>query len=183
MTMPRIYHFIRYVLVFALFSATAGKAAWAAPLNEYEVKAAFLFNFAKFVEWPAGPSESMTLCLIGADPYEGALKVFENRMVDGKRFTSHRIKLQSDAELMNCNILYIAHSERERFAGLLQAIKGAPILTVGDYSGYARQGVMINFYLDQDKVRFEINPSAAKQAGLRISAKLIKLGQIVGTQE
>ena len=168
---------VRPLFAWALL-ASAG-AALAAPAGEYEVKAAFLYNFAKFVDWPAGPSATVRLCLVGADPFEGALAAFENRALGERRFVSARLGLRSEAELMACDMLYIAQSEAERLAGLLQAVRGAPILTVGDGAGYARLGVMINFYLDHGKVRFEINPEAARLAGVRLSAKLLQLGRPV----
>jgi hypothetical protein len=166
-----------------MLSAAVCASAWAAPLSEYEVKAAFLFNFAKFVDWPAKPSGEIRLCLVGADPFDGALSTFENRMIGDKRFVSGRIGLRSDAELLGCDMLYIARSEQDRLASLLRAVKDLPILTVGDGEGYARLGVMINFYLDQGKVRFEINPNTPKRAGLRLSAKLMQLGRLVRTPE
>jgi len=177
MTLP-----LRLLLVLFVW-ALPSAAAWAAPSSEYEVKAAFLFNFAKFVEWPAKATDKdkamVKLCLVGADPFDGALAGFENRLLGNKRFVSRRLKLESDAELLACDILFIARSEQDRLASLLQAVKDLPILTVGDGEGYARLGVMINFYLDQGKVRFEINPHAPRRAGLQLSAKLMQLGRPV----
>lgn len=174
-----LHRLVRPLCIWALLTAAAG-AAPAASLGEYEVKAAFLYNFAKFVEWPAKPSGTVKLCLVGADPFDGALAAFENRPVGDRRFVSGHVGLRSDAELQGCDMLYIARSEQERLASLLQAVRGAPVLTVGDGANDSRQGVMINFYLDQGKVRFEINPEAARRAGLKLSAKLIQLGRPIG---
>lgn len=175
MSRPCCRLLFRWLVAWAAF----GGIAWAAPPDEYEVKAAFLFNFAKFVDWPR-PSGNLKLCLVGADPFEGALAAFDNRLIGERRFVSRRLALRSDAELLACDMLYIAGSEHERVASLLEAVRGAPVLTVGDGPGYGGEGMMINFYLDQGKVRFEVDPGAARRSGLKLSAKLIQLGRQVG---
>ena len=175
----------------ALLAMALGMAIWPLALganvertpSEYEVKAVFIYNLAKFVEWPPTNSGKVRLCLLGADPFGDALVPLDNRSVGDKRFISQRIGLKSDAELKGCDILFVARSEQERLNSLLQTVKGLPILTVGDTDGYARQGVMVNFYLDKDKVRFEINPRATQQAGLKLSAKLLRVGRLLGTSE
>jgi hypothetical protein len=162
----------------------AGRA-WAqgeAP-GEYAVKAVFLYNISKFIEWPITLNDQMRLCILGADPFGNALSAVEGKPVGRRRFTSTRILSVHEVESFACNILFIAQSELDHLQGVLEAVRGAPVLTVGDMEGLTRDGVMISFYMEQGKVRFEINQRAAEQAGLKPSAKLLQLGRIVSMKE
>jgi hypothetical protein len=151
--------------------------------GEYAVKAVFLYNFSKFIEWPITLNDQMRLCILGADPFGNALSAVEGKPVGSQRFTSTRILSVHEVETYACNILFIAQSELDHLQGVLDAVRGMPVLTVGDTEGLTREGVMIGFYIEQGKVRFEINQRAAEQAGLKPSAKLLQLGRIVSMKE
>lgn len=152
-----------------------------AQYNEYQVKAAFISNFAKFIDWPqAPPAEGaipQAFCIIGADPFGPNVESLRGKSLPGTELTLTRIASLTEAR--GCRLLYISASEQGRLGTILQALAGSPVLTIADIEGGARQGVMINFYLEQEMVRFEINAEALRRAGLTARAKLLKLARIV----
>lgn len=150
--------------------------------SEYEVKAAYIYNFARYVEWPSGAfqdqSKSIHVCVIGDDPFGPSLTA-----LNGKRVGERSVRIRRNTSLHDvrgCEILFISSSEEENLAHIVKAINGALVLTIGDSEGFARKGVMINFYMENNRVRFEINPKTAMRAGLRISSKLLRIARIVG---
>ena len=149
---------------------------------EYEVKAAFIHNIAKFVEWPNLPAgeSNLRLCILGQSPLTDAAAVLEGKQI-GSRVWEVRTVDYGPA-WKECQVLFIAASEAGNLRRILDSVNGNPVLTLGDSEGYAAQGVMINFYLQQNKVRFEINAAAASHAGLRISSQLLKLARLVTVQ-
>jgi YfiR/HmsC-like len=154
-------------------------AAAAAPsASEYDVKAAFLYNFTKFVDWPpeAFPDpNSLRICVLGEDPFGKSLQAVTDEQVGGHKLIVTRT--ESLAKPAGCQILFISRSERERVRQILAAVKDTPVLTVGDTQGFADDGVIINFVLEGSKVRFEINTRSADRAGIRISSKLLQLAK------
>ncbi len=148
--------------------------------DEYQVKAAFLYNFVKFIDWPDETlvnNTAITLCIIGKDSFEGSINLIEGKPVRGKTLTVRHIKTLQDAG--SCQLLFISPSEKNYIAQILQEIRDYSIITIGDYEGFAQQGVIINFYIEQESVRFEINVNAARHTGIQISSKLLKLARIV----
>lgn len=154
-------------------------SAQAAPHTEYEVKAAFIHNIAKFVEWPAADrtSKSQRLCIVGQNPFGSALDVLRGKPIGDKVWEV--LPANQQTNLRKCAVLFIAASESGNIRQILDDIKGSHVLTMGDSEGYAEEGVMVNFYLEQDKVRFEINRDAAARADFKISSQLLKLARIV----
>lgn len=146
--------------------------------SEYAVKAAFLFNFAKFIEWPGEENiDSLFLTVLGEDPFERVLDELQGKMIRGKKLKVQRLK--SIQELKQSHILFISSSLKLQAPQILRSLEGAPTLTIGEVDGFCQQGGIINLYLDQNKVRFEINLIAAKKAGLKIHSNLLKLAKIV----
>jgi hypothetical protein len=150
--------------------------------SEYQVKAAFLYNFAKFVEWPSNlfrdGHDPLVLCVAGDDSFGNLLDaVVQGKMANGRLLTVRR--LQREDEARGCQILFISSSERNRVRPVLKSLNGASVLTVGETEGFAQQGGMINFTLEVNRVHFEINVDAAERAGLKISSKLLSLAKIV----
>jgi hypothetical protein len=174
-----------YCLLIMLFlSVTAGiPDIYAGDPNpgEYQVKAVFLYNFAKFVEWPADAfvqkSDTMNLCIIGDDPFGSDLNTIQGEVIGNKRLSIKHVG--ATQPLKECHILFVCKSERKQLSKIVNTLKGASVLLVGDTDGFAQQNIIINFYLEEDKVRFEINADAAKLARLNISSKLLKLAKIV----
>ena len=149
--------------------------------DEYPVKAAFLFNFAKFVEWPSnafkGPDDPIAICVLGQNPFGGALEdVVREKTVANRRFAVREISNSQQA--YKCHIIFVSASDRKRFRFLLEELKGRSILTVGESDDFATNGGIINFKLKDARVRIEIDTAAADRAGLRISSKLLSLAEI-----
>jgi hypothetical protein len=148
-------------------------------VNEYEVKAAFLYKFANFVEWPP---ESATLpgciAIVGQDPFGTALdEVVKGKSVNGRSFLVKRFK--SDLDAARCHIVFISASEQGRVHPILDRLRGISTLTVSDIPGFCQDGGMIGFEVVDQKVRFAINPDAAERAGLKVSSKLLSVAKIV----
>jgi hypothetical protein len=150
--------------------------------SEYQVKAAFLFNFAKFVEWPArsfkGPGDEICVCTLGDSPFGTAL----SEVMDGKKINDRpllRLHLSDAKDVGRCHILFIANSERKKLRTILAATASSAILTVGESENFALDGGMIGFRLEDGRVRLEINLPAAEQAQVQISSKLLSLATIV----
>jgi hypothetical protein len=166
-------------LVACLLIAGAARTASAiTPAGEYEVKAAFLVNFAGFVRWPgaafANAAAPFVICVAGDDPFGAAFAPFKNSSVAGRSLLVQSI--DSAATLPgSCHILFVAGSETPRLPGILRAVGKAPVLTVSDLEDFAIGGGMIQFHLKSEKIRFEINQQAAEDAGLKIDARLLKL--------
>ncbi len=147
--------------------------------TEYEVKAAFIHNIAKFVEWPAtrDATRTLKLCILGQNPYGSTLDALQGKPIGDKVWEVSSVNPKTN--LRNCNVLFIAASESANLGQILNEIKDDAVLTVGDTEGFAGQGVMVNFYVEQGKVRFEINNDAAGRARLKISSNLLKLARLV----
>jgi len=144
---------------------------------EYQVKAAFLLNFTKFIDWPnAVPGDApFTICLLGDDPFGGALdRIIEGETVNGRRLIVERIRRQ---QAQSCQIVYVSRSEKEvsRFLSGL----GRGVLTVGEGNQFLREGGMIAFVVSSRHVRFDVNQTAAVNAGLRLSSKLLSVARAV----
>ncbi len=161
----------------AVLAAALGLLGADAP-GEYEVKAAFLYNFAKFVEWPAGTlerSERFTICVVGASDVSAKLeRVVDGRSVGGRAVAVH--SLESAEGGASCHMLFATDAAA---AEEIQATAFSGVLTVGERASFAREGGMINFVFVDKKVRFQINKKRAEEAGLAISSKLLKLAHDV----
>jgi len=160
--------------------------ARAQEIEEYQVKAAFLYNFAKFVEWPAQvfktSQDPIVVCVLGQNPFGNALEeAIRGKSVEGRGFAFRQVADAEEASV--CQILFVSSSEGKHFRALYPSLKQAGILTVGETQGFAANGGMINFKLDGGHVRFEINVGAAEHAQLQISSKLLSLAQIVKTEK
>jgi len=173
------------LVALALALAVAHSAllfAQAKPPTEYEIKAAFLYNFAKFVEWPSsafkGPKQPLAICVIGRDPFGQALE----DALSGKSIGDHPVSLAHSkdlGELAACQIVFVSTTESPRLLEILARLRGHGVLLVGEAEGFATAGGTIQFVLEQNRVRFAINPDAADRAGLKISSKLLALALIV----
>jgi hypothetical protein len=148
--------------------------------GEYEVKAAFIYNFLKFVEWPdkayANTGNSLNICIVGDDPFGNAITVYGGEKIRNKYIA---IKNTSYQNIKNCHVVFISRSETEHLTHILKAMRGLNVLTISDTDTFEQEGVIINFSIVQQKVRFEINTSAARQSGLSISSKLLSLARVV----
>ena len=154
----------------------SGMRAQSPTAGEYQIKAAFLFNFAKFVEWPSSSfsdaSAAMRICVLGQDPFGEELQnITREKIVNGRKLeVSNVIDLQ---QARKCQILFISPSEKKQMKQVITSLAGTSVLTVGESEGFAEQGGMINFVLEKSRVQFEVNRKVAEHAGLKISSKLL----------
>ena len=176
---------LTWTLLIVLWGLLAGGCpvhAEPEPAEEHLVKSAFIYNFAKFVEWPSGTfadnAAPLVLCVLGEDPMQVALTT-----VAGKMIGAHPLVVKAAApneDLPECHMLFISGAQHGELGAILNRIGRRPVLTIGDSEGFARGGVIINLAKARGKIRFEINLEAAKRGGLNISSKLLKLATIVG---
>ncbi len=151
-----------------------------AVVTEYEIKAAFLYNFAKFVDWPSTlPEQDSTtfrIGILGKDPFGSILdKIAADNKIQDKRLVVQRF--QSPDDLIFSHILYISKSESQHMPAILRKLAGSSTLTVGESKNFIERGGVIRLLNKGNKVRFEISPAAAHQANLRISSRLLKLAE------
>jgi hypothetical protein len=162
----------------ALAAARPGPAATGPA--EYEVKAAFLYNFARFVEWPDAPEGDgpFVITVLGRDPFGSVLDdTLRGKTIDDKRIVVRRASRPD--EVGQSRIVFICDSEKDRLPAILKSLEGTPVLTVGEMSEFAERGGVIRFKLEQGRIRLEINAAAAERSRLRISSQLLKLARIV----
>jgi hypothetical protein len=166
-------------LALTVLAPGAVQAAVAAA-DEYQVKAAFLFNFAKFVEWPesafTSPGEPISICLLGKNPFGSSLEdAVRGNSIGGRSFVVREV---SNAQQANpCHILFVDAYKPKQLRQLLEDLKGFSVLTVGNAEDFTANGGVINFKLKDGRVRFEIAVDAAERAKLRISSKLLSLAE------
>jgi len=145
--------------------------------SEYQVKAAFLYNFAKFVEWPGLSDDQkspLDICVLGKDPFGPELdRVMDGKTVNGRSISVQRFSDVSKAQ--SCHVLFVGFSDAGHVAETAKALRGRNILTVGETEGFCESGGVIAFVMDGQRVRFRINPKAAARANLKISSKLLQL--------
>jgi uncharacterized protein DUF4154 len=167
-----------------LASATAGAPADAPPAaaapTEYEVKAAFLYNFARFVEWPPESlrAEQFVIVVLGRDPFGAVL----DDTVSGKTVGGRPIQVRRASrvdEVRDAQIVFVSASEAPDTPAILKALERPGLLTVGEVEGFVERGGTIKFTVQSKKVRFEINPIRAEQAHLKMSSQLLKLATLV----
>jgi YfiR/HmsC-like len=149
---------------------------------EYLIKAGFTYNFAKLIDWPSGAfaqaNSPIIIGVLGIDPFNGTLDdVLKGKEANGRAFEVRHLKWGADVR--GCNILFVSDSETPHLDELFRTIKGLPILTIGDAAGFAQHGGIINFVVADNRVRFEINTDAAKQANISISSRLLSLAMPV----
>ncbi len=149
-------------------------------LPEYQVKAAFLLNFARFVEWPAtqtvgvAGNSPLTICIAGDDPFGGTLdRLARGEAVNGRPVVIRRFWQREST----CQILFVSGSERDLFRALGRAEPG--VLTVGEDAAFLTEGGMINFVVEDRRVRFDVNLKAAERASVRISSRLLSVARSV----
>jgi hypothetical protein len=146
--------------------------------SEHQIKAAFLYNFAKFVQWPvpSGAAGPIAICVLGRDPFGSILEAtVQDKNINGRALAVRRLQEPSSA----CHILFVSESESARLAPVLHSAETAGQLTVGELPSFTESGGMIGFVVKGNKVRFEINLDAANRAHIQISSRLLQLATIV----
>jgi len=182
--MKRIVYIFITLLCLSICMTTQVDAEDRAP-TEYAVKAAFLYNFTKFVEWPEEAlkgSDSLIICVFGENPFGNSLET----TVEGNTAQSKPIKIiySTDvSDIPNCHMLFITKRNKQHSDAVLMAVVDLPVLTVSDLPGFASDGGMIGFYFDNNRIRFEVNRQAANDLGLSFSSRLLKIARIVQEEE
>lgn len=146
---------------------------------EYPLKAAFLYNLVKFVEWPGGGNSGPIIVgLLGRNTFGGTLEqLFQGKDLDGRPLSVRYISRPE--ELKSCNVVFIAESEKDRLGEILGALKGTHALTVSEIERFAQRGGMIRLAMENQKVRFEVNVDRVSGARLQISARFLQLASVV----
>jgi hypothetical protein len=168
--------------VAGLFAGLATSLAQDSASKEYQIKAAYLYNFAKFVEWPAdyftNSQSPLVIGVFGQNPFGEELKtIAKDHKINGRDIVIKPVATMAEAG--GVHLMFFGATEDNQVAGMLAALKKSSVLTVGESQKFVAAGGMINFVREADKVRFQINASAAEQAGLKISAQLLKLAMAV----
>ncbi len=179
----RLHSWPKTAIVLMLMAASLRAGADGTPVGEYQLKAVFLFNFAKFVEWPpqafADPHDPFTICVLGDTPFGSAL----DDAVRGKTVANRPISIRlvsNSQQARKCQILFVSASEHRRLHGILEALRNCCVLTVGETEDFTENGGIVQFRMKDARVRIEINAEAAERAGLRISSKLLSLAELAG---
>jgi YfiR/HmsC-like len=168
------------MLSILLFSGGLQLSAQNTISPEYQIKAVFLFNFARFVDWPPkafSTSETpMVIGVLGEDPFDGYLdETVRGEKVNGRSLVVQRYRRVSDIKI--CHVLFISRSEAGSLDSVLASLKNRPILTVADIDGFTSRGGMIQLGKEKNKIRMHINLRAAKAADLTISSKLLRVAE------
>lgn len=147
--------------------------------QEYAVKAAFILSTLKFVDWPEPPPAGtpVNLCILGENPFGKDIDGLQGKMVKERAVSIKSVKATSDTR--DCQVVFISGSEKSRLGQVLDAFQGKGVLTIGDTPGYGDQGVIVNFFEEDRKVRFQINLSAAQKSRLKFDSRFLKLAAII----
>jgi len=176
---------VAVLLCLSVAGGANAQSSASAASAEYLIKAGFIYNFAQLVQWPSAAfsqaDSPIVIGILGTDPFGTSIdRVVENKKLDGHNLIVKRLRWSKDLkDLTECNILFISSSEKEHVADVINMVKWLPILTIGETPGFAARGGIINLTLEDNKVRFEVNIGAAKQANLNISSRLLALAKIV----
>jgi YfiR/HmsC-like len=160
-------------LLVCLTLLSSGPPARAAELPEYRLKAAFLYNFVLYTEWPAEVGSNLNVCIHGQDPFGADIDELNGKPAAARTISVQRKPL--GASLAGCQVVFIAPSAMPSLARVLEAVRGLPVLTVADSPGAGRQGVMLNMSVAQEKIAFEADLRSARAARLDLSSKLLRL--------
>lgn len=193
----RTYNLIVLTLVLFTLAIAPKACADAATGQEYKLKAAFLYNFIKFVDWPEEKlpdgNEPITIGIIGKDPFGAAFEPIKNKQVKSRKVIIRRfmgleeLKKSGEKEedelhkrieeIRKCQLLFICRSEKEKLERTIDLVKGHNVLMVGDMQAFLEKGGIIKFIMEENKVRFEINITAARHAELKIRSQLLRLAK------
>ncbi|MFZ0758742.1 MAG: YfiR family protein [Candidatus Sulfotelmatobacter sp.] len=168
-------------IAWGLLSVPVAGAQGSKP-TDYQVKAAYLYNFGRFVEWPptgtTAQTNPFTICILGEDPFGQALDAtLAGETIGNQRVVPRRISTPQMSG--DCQILFISSSEANRLNKIIEALDKSAILTVSDIPQFSQRRGMIQFVLEENRIRFEVNLTAAQRAGLTLSSELLKVATVV----
>lgn len=174
--------FLSLILVNFVILTSHAQMGFTTYPTEYQVKAKYLYNFARFVEWPdqsfTHKSTPYTIGILGEDPFGIDLdKTVEGKKIKGRNFIIKRFNEISDFQY--CHILFISLNEQEKTKRVIKKLKGSSILTVSDIENFAEDGGIINFFMTEEKIRFKINFQSANASNLKISSQILRQAKII----
>jgi hypothetical protein len=174
----RYFAILMFLYIFYFFA----NFTYAQEYTEYEVKSSYIYNIVQFIEWPENwvQENTINVCIYGNNPFGDIIYTINNKISSGKKINVIHVK--SLLKFKSCQILFISSSERNNLSQILEALNGMPVLTIGDTEGFDQQGIMINFFLKEKKVRFNINLASVKAARIKISSKLLRLAERIYEQ-
>lgn len=177
----RFWRRVALGVLLAVASSTSGLQAQA--LSEAQVKAGFLYNFVKYIEWPAeaflSKDAPVWMCIAGRDPFGSAVDAFDGKQVHGRSIAVRRIPAGNE-DFRGCHVLYVSDSEQRHVAPLLRSAQGA-ILTVSDIDGFIDVGGAIGLVSADERIQFEVNAATLQRASLKASSQLLKLARNAGS--
>jgi hypothetical protein len=184
----KAYILLFIAALFAIAPVATGEKADSAPSKEYQVKAAFIYNFINFIEWPeqimGDDIKEIKIGIIGDDPFKAAFDPIKSKLVKNKKIVIERFgsfkKLKEKEAINNCHLIFIASSEKGNCKTIVETIGENTILTIGDHKKILRNGGIIEFFEEDNKIRFNINNEQAKKAQLVIRSKLLRLAKNQG---
>lgn len=179
---PITFTLWRKAIVAGLWFALLRTAYGAEQPTEYEVKAAFLFNFSKFIEWPSAAFENNQSPVIIGLVGENSMEEILTTLVKGEKVKNRAISIRrfsANDDLTPCHLLFVSRSEGNRTKAILDRLKKRCILTIGEMDDFLKLGGMISFVIVQENVRFDINQKALEQAGLKASSRLLAVARSV----
>lgn len=179
---PKAVPVVAYLALLLCATLAGHRLVAAAPLNEYAVKAAFLYQFTRFVEWPPSmfpdAEAPLVVGVLGHDPFGDHLRAAtQGRTAYGRPIVVRSVR--HGEQLRQCHVLFVSASEEGRIPDVLRTVGTAGVLTVGDSPGFAEAGGTMNFVIEASRVKLEVNIGAAERARVRISSKLLTLARIV----
>jgi hypothetical protein len=181
-----VYRWALAAMILSAYALSPSRvAAQAESVAEYQVKAAFLFNFAKFVDWPessfADARAPIVIGILGDSPFGDDFdRIVTGQLVKGRTIRISKYRFGDD--FRSCHILFISESERARVPQILASLQGASVLTVSDIDGFAKDGGVMQFILEENRVRFAVNLNSATRAKLDINSKLLALAKVIGAK-
>lgn len=171
---------LRIIILLAMLALRvfcSASPAWAENplLNESQIKAAYVFNVARYVSWPQSGSDPFVIGVLGRGTLDSPWQGLKGKTVHGRTL---EIRKSDDLEdLLNCQIIFITASKRKNLARILLQLQDYPVLTISDVDGFSQSGGMVHLIREEDRIRFKINLAAAQRSGLKISSQLLKLAK------
>lgn len=172
---------ISFFIIF-LFLNTNSEYAQSGNKIEYKLKAVYIYNFLQFIEWPSSAfndqNSPIVIGILGEDPYGEVIdETVKSEKIGDRPIKVKRYKFISDID--TCQVLFVCASEDKNVKNILYDLKGLPILTISDINDFAENGGNINFYVDENKLRFKINVKTLQDAKLKVSSKLLRLAKVI----
>jgi hypothetical protein len=199
----KAYRLIFLAMALIAASITTKARAESTSSREYQIKAAFLYNFIKFVDWPeektAGSDNTINIGIIGEDPFEDAFEPIKDKRIKGRNVVIKRFKSIKELKknggkgkpelhpeidaIKKCHLLFICSSEKKNSGEIIKALNDSSVLTVGETAGFLEDGGIIKFIMEEQKIRFEINATTAEETKLKIRSKLLRLARKVAWRD